>query len=125
MSPVGVYQHELRASLEARFWAKVDVTGDCWLWTGAKNHQGYGRVQLGRRGEGVIRAHRLAWQLANGDSIPSGMFVCHTCDTPSCVRPSHLWLGTRLDNMRDCARKGRINTVVARAERARRRAAAA
>lgn len=52
------------------------------------------------------RAHRVAWRLAFGD-IPDGMMVCHRCDNPSCVKPSHLFLGTASDNQRDSADKGR------------------
>ena len=54
----------------------------------------------------MVRAHRLAYQLVHGP-IPNAFQVCHTCDTPLCCRPDHLWLGTNAENQADCTRKGR------------------
>jgi hypothetical protein len=89
----------------ADFWARVSK-GDpegCWLWTGQTDQRGYGLVTVsGKR----FRAHRLAWELANGSS-PGDMFVCHACDNPPCVNPAHLWLGTCRDNNHDMIAKGR------------------
>ena len=75
----------------------------CWLWEGCVNDDGYGRI--GSRGHRYI-AHRLSWILHRG-AIPSGMCVLHKCDTPACVNPDHLFLGTRHDNARDMVRKSR------------------
>lgn len=76
----------------------------CWLWTRSKNDSGYGRCYVGNR---VYRlAHRVVWELANGP-IPAGMCVCHSCDTRSCIRPDHLFLGTPIENNDDKVRKGR------------------
>jgi hypothetical protein len=86
----------------ARFWSRVDRSGDCWLWTGARHPFGYGMVVLGRR----WYAHRLAWTLSNGP-IPAGMCVLHRCDNPPCVNPTHLFLGTFRDNTADMHAKGR------------------
>ena len=91
--------------IKTRFWEKVDRSADgCWQWTGSKDQDGYGRFQTdGKR----TTTSRVAWMLTNG-SIPDGMFVCHHCDNPSCVRPDHLFVGTQRDNVRDCIRKGRF-----------------
>lgn len=70
---------------------------DCILWEGATKNEGYGYV---KRGGKNIFAHRLAYQAANG-TIPEGMVVRHTCDTPSCINPEHLVLGTQADNIND------------------------
>ncbi len=93
-----------------RFWAKVNKTDRCWLWTAATlTDGGYGTMTVRRGGRTVSkRAHRLSWELHFGE-IPPGMEVCHRCDNPLCIRPDHLFLGTHTDNMRDMARKGRGN----------------
>jgi hypothetical protein len=76
---------------------------DCIRWSGAKLPSGYGQGYAdGRR----YYAHRRAWEDANGP-IPPGMFVCHSCDTPSCINVAHLFLGTPKDNTHDMIRKGR------------------
>jgi HNH endonuclease len=68
---------------------------------------GYGRVPFKRKGKTKsVVAHRISWQAANG-KIPDGMIICHKCDTPSCVNPGHLFIGTDADNVADMLRKGR------------------
>lgn len=75
----------------------------CWLWLLSCNDRGYGLLQAGGyRGY----AHRFSYSTFKG-TIPTGLDVCHTCDTPSCVNPAHLFLGTRSENMRDCMIKRR------------------
>lgn len=93
-----------RKEIVDRFWAKVDKSEGCWIWTGATLRRGYGAFQLNGR---ACRAHRVAYEMAYG-SIPSGLFVCHSCDNPACVRPDHLWLGSAKDNTQDCIAKGRM-----------------
>ena len=94
-------------SLFDRLMRRVSVRpSGCWEWQGAKSPLGHGYIGRGRRGEGVVGAHRVAWEHANGP-IPPGMCVCHHCDNPPCVRPDHLFLGTRADNNKDMTRKGR------------------
>jgi len=91
--------------VEDRFWAKVQKTDSCWLWTAAVTESGYGRYKV--RSYTHVLAHRWVWENVYG-SIPDGLFVCHHCDVPSCVRPSHLFVGTQAANMRDAAVKGRV-----------------
>ena len=95
-------------STQERFdakWSPEPNTG-CHLWLSAQDPKGYGKfTHQGRE----VGAHRAAWQLAHGP-IPSGMFVCHRCDTPLCVNAAHLFLGTPRDNSRDCKAKGRTPT---------------
>lgn len=88
-----------------RFWEKVDVLGwnECWNFKGYKE-KGYGGFHFMGR---PILAHRMAYLLRNGD-IPEGLYVCHTCDNPSCCNPNHLFTGTQLENMRDASKKKRF-----------------
>ena len=90
-------------NFEERFWAKAEKSTGCWEWSGGKSGSGYGYI--GFRGR-LWRAHRVAWVLTNGE-ILEGMFICHTCDNPPCINPSHLWVGSCADNNADCMSKGR------------------
>jgi hypothetical protein len=85
----------------------IPFSGCMVLFDYAPDKDGY--VKLSVKGRGV-RAHRLAFSLANGVEI-SGKCVCHTCDIPSCVNPSHLFLGSHQDNMDDMKKKGRNPTM--------------
>lgn len=101
----------------ARFWRKtIEVArgyeSKCWAWTASKNKDGYGQVRV----NGTMHlAHRIAWLLFHGTWPPH---LCHYCDQPDCVRPSHLWDGDAKQNYEDSRSKGRANlTIRARGER--------
>jgi hypothetical protein len=76
----------------------------CWLWTGALNEKGYGSF----RDKGKSRtASRVAYEIHKRRLVPKGRCVCHSCDTPACVNPHHLFLGSHQKNMTDRNQKGR------------------
>ncbi len=86
-----------------RFWSRVDATGECWLWTGALDRDGYGRFWTGDAHTG---AHR--WACAStGTFIPEGHVVRHMCHNPACVNPAHLVVGTQAQNVQDRQDAGR------------------
>jgi hypothetical protein len=87
-----------------RFWAKVVKTETCWLWGGSAIPRRYGILWENKK---PVFAHRFSYELHYGP-IPDGLWCLHHCDTPSCVRPEHLFLGTNSDNMRDAGAKGRM-----------------
>lgn len=108
---------ELAERHQERFFEKVEIglklrpgmTTECWLWTGIqRGNNRYGGFNSGTPGKGGVAAiaHRMSWVIHFGE-IPENMEVCHECDTPTCIRPDHLFLGTHADNMRDMVRKGR------------------
>ena len=90
-------------TIRSGFWSNVEKGNrdDCWIWTGTKNVSGYG---IFCHRNTTIAAHRFSWVLKNG-AIPPGLFVCHSCDNPSCVNPFHLWVGTNEENLSDMQRK--------------------
>lgn len=91
-----------------RFWAKVDKTGTCWLWTGAKLPKGYGRIHGEVQGKFLL-AHRVSYELANGP-IPEGLVIDHMCHTPGCVNPDHLRAITRQQNAENIGKLHSKNT---------------
>jgi hypothetical protein len=83
--------------------AKARWDGECLIWLGNTNKDGYGAVQIDKH---EIGTHRLMWALVYGP-VPTGLFVCHTCDKPICFWPEHLWLGTPYQNHLDMRLKNR------------------
>lgn len=97
-----------RPPLEERFWSRVDRSEGCWLWRGHINHDGYGRLPVGDPGRSrMIMAHRLALFL-DGREVPPGMVTRHKCNTPACVRPDHLEIGTQAENVGDTVQSGHV-----------------
>lgn len=94
--------------IERRFWAKVQKTDGCWLWTGYKNRLGYGRINVGGR-IGPTQATRASWFIHTGQWPPRGAHLCHTCDNPPCVNPAHLYVGDDKTNADDREARGRGN----------------
>lgn len=118
-------QAQIQGDDEARFWLKVTAAGpdgmDCWLWTDARDKDGYGKFRLGRASK---RSHRVAWELLRGD-IPNdpktdeSLVLDHLCRNRACVNPWHLDPVTNLVNVRrgealseDACRRGHPRTAM-------------
>ena len=92
----------------ARFWSKVDKSAGvdgCWLWTGPTRTSGYGHFTVRRES---FQAHRFAYDSVHSEAPLGSLLACHTCDTPLCCNPAHIFPGTSKDNMRDAMAKGRF-----------------
>lgn len=91
-----------------RFLKRVDKSAgpdECWPWQGSRDQKGYGFFH---KKDFNFRAHRVAWIFENGP-IPEGLLICHKCNNPSCVNPSHLFTGTQKENMAQAAQENRTN----------------
>lgn len=105
-----------------RFNSKIIKSESCWVWTGAKDRKGYGKLSIGpaknpdgSRRNSMVSAHRISYEMFVAE-IPEGkgfhgMCVLHKCDNPSCVNPAHLFIGTNKDNVADMDAKGRRITA--------------
>jgi len=105
-----LFRHGRPKALELRFWEKVNKNGPvvrkelgpCWLWTGSTMGIGYATLW---DGEKTVPATHVAVYLQTGEWPVLEM--CHICDTPLCVRYSHVFEGTHRENMKDMAKKNR------------------
>lgn len=88
--------------IQERFEGKVMRSSECHIWTGAFNNKGYGVFMDGK----AKLAHRVSYEIHTG-VIPDGACVLHKCDTPLCVNPDHLFLGTQQENIADMVSKHR------------------
>lgn len=106
-SKMGIRTIRPRQKIEIRFQRYVmpEPNSGCWLWMGGAHRKtGYGAFNICKGKQ--ASAHRISWEIHHGP-IPEGLCVLHRCDTPPCVNPQHLFLGTDQDNSDDCAKKQR------------------
>jgi hypothetical protein len=93
----------IRPPMRDKFNQQIRITDGCWEWIGLTDKDGYGLFPY----EGTLhRAPKIALEL-DGRPVPDGMYACHTCDNPICVRPDHLYPGTPKQNFDDMMRRGR------------------
>lgn len=99
---LSIYKPEYLQAVKDRLLSKkvVDSHG-CWIFTGSRNHQGYGR--LGVAEMGPVRVHCVSYMLFCGD-IPASTDVCHKCNVKPCFNPDHLYLASRSENVQHAVR---------------------
>lgn len=96
-------QMTLTDSDSARFWSKVDKSGDCWIWTAARNAKGYGQIRIGGRTGRMHASHRISLVLAGTELMPD-LEVDHLCSNRCCVNPAHLEQVSHAENVaRGCS----------------------
>lgn len=100
------YLYRKRSMLLTR--VLVDQTSGCWNYTLYKDPEGRAKTQIGYKS---VPTARLAFIVFKNKPM-GDMFVCHSCDNPSCINPDHLWLGTHQDNMVDRDTKGRCQRPI-------------
>ena len=100
--------------IDPDFWANATNGDGCWEWQRGRTRGGYGRLRVNGVG---VNANRVALELSLGRPLAPGMFACHTCDNPPCVRPDHLFEGTTTVNQRDAIAKDRKNFHLVTGER--------
>lgn len=98
----GQYQSVLQ-----RCWQQIEIEGECWIFKGCVDGKGYPMMSI--RGKNQL-IHREIYRQFNG-KISEDMCICHFCDTPRCINPAHLFIGTQKDNIQDCIKKGRFKGI--------------
>ncbi len=86
---------------------RINVVGDCWIWSGWNNEDGYGKIRINKKAYFV---HRVIYSYFFGEIPLEKPCVLHKCDTPSCLNPNHLFVGTHAENMKDMKNKGRARS---------------
>lgn len=104
MTKMNTHQQRGKTTYQ-RFIEKTHIRDDgCWEWLSARQGGGYGVFWVG--GGKTENAHRYSWEVANGQKIPAGMVVMHSCNNKWCVNPNHLSVGTPQQNAISAVRDG-------------------
>jgi len=91
---------------QKRFFSKIYITDDCWIWHGTINATGYGVFFLSYNRKQIL-SHRYSYQLFYKTELTTSRIIRHKCDNPLCINPRHLIIGSHADNVKDRVERGR------------------
>lgn len=94
---------EVGCGLKCKLLNGIKREGDCWLYKNSSSGE-YSKIRWKMK---WYSAHRVSYEIHIGE-IPKGKWICHNCDTPKCVNPEHLFVGSAKENRKDAVNKKRV-----------------
>lgn len=97
--------NQVHCGIKCRIFAHIEkIDNGCWIWKGSTDRDGYGLMSIDDRSR---RVHRISYEVFKEEKIPFDKNACHSCDTPACVNPDHIFVAKSFENTQDMMEKGR------------------